>query len=197
MTRRGDQTRERLVEAAADVVAEVGYARATTRAIARAAGVAEGTIYRHFPDKQRLFHAAVLHRNQPLLDWMAKLPALAGTATVAENLSATLSQLGRLRRELLPLELAVMSDPSLAAASARARPQDHLEGPPALLAAYLAEEQRIGRVRDDLDVRQAAVTVLAMLFGLAMLPPDDDGFPPADAVASSVQLVVRGLQPLA
>jgi len=50
-TERGEATRVRLIEATAQVVAEVGYANASTRAIAKAAGVAEGTIYRHFPNK--------------------------------------------------------------------------------------------------------------------------------------------------
>ena len=62
MSARGDRTRARLIEATTQVVAQVGYSRATTRAIADLAGVAEGTIYRHFPDKQHLFFAAVLER---------------------------------------------------------------------------------------------------------------------------------------
>jgi hypothetical protein len=68
-------------------------------------------------------------------------------------------------------------------------------GPPQLLADYLAAEQRLGRVRTDLDPRRAAVTLLAMLFGLGMMPPDADGFPPAPLVESAVRLVVHGLAP--
>ena len=59
MTKRGEATRARLIEATLAVVRDFGYAHASTRAIARAAGVAEGTIYRHFPDKTSLFFATV------------------------------------------------------------------------------------------------------------------------------------------
>ena len=67
MTRRGEQTRARLIDATRQVVREVGYAHASTRAIAEAAGVAEGTIYRHFQDKASLFFATVLESNGPVV----------------------------------------------------------------------------------------------------------------------------------
>ena len=46
MTRRGEETRAKLIEATRQVVRDVGYAHASTRAIAHAAGVAEGTMGR-------------------------------------------------------------------------------------------------------------------------------------------------------
>jgi AcrR family transcriptional regulator len=195
---RGEDTRRRLVTAAAEVVARVGYARATTRAIAEAAGIAEGTIYRHFPDKQHLFRAAVMERNGPVLDWMSALPDRAGEATVEVTLAETFRHLGRLRRDLLPLELAAFSDPALrdVIAAATVPPTGApLVGPPQLLADYLAAEQRLGRVRADLDPQRTAVTLLAMLFGLGMMPPDTDGFPPAALVESAVGLVAEGITP--
>ena len=80
MTRRGEATRARLIEATRGVVSEVGYAHASTRAIAQAAGVAEGTIYRHFPDKASLFFATVLEANTAVVAWVTELPARAGEA---------------------------------------------------------------------------------------------------------------------
>lgn len=47
-------TREALLQAAGELLAELGYADMTTAAVARKAGVAEGTIYRHFPSKEAL-----------------------------------------------------------------------------------------------------------------------------------------------
>jgi AcrR family transcriptional regulator len=58
---RGDETQERILEGAARVFAEQGYARATTKALAAAAGVNEVTLFRHFGSKQGLF-AAVTER---------------------------------------------------------------------------------------------------------------------------------------
>jgi len=46
--------REQIVGAATRVFAEKGFRRATTREVARAAGVSEGTIYNYFEDKDAL-----------------------------------------------------------------------------------------------------------------------------------------------
>ena len=54
-----DDTRQRILKAAAVVFAEKGYARATTRALAAAAGVNEVTLFRHFGNKQNLFAAVI------------------------------------------------------------------------------------------------------------------------------------------
>src|SRR5918998_4844477 len=47
--------RERIVLAAHDQLADGGYASASVVAVARRAGVATGTVYRHFPSKGELF----------------------------------------------------------------------------------------------------------------------------------------------
>lgn len=51
------ETRRRLVEAGTDLFARAGLAGTTTTQIARAAGVAAGTFYLHFPDKHALFRS--------------------------------------------------------------------------------------------------------------------------------------------
>lgn len=51
-----DLTRQRLVRAALDLFTTQGYYPTTTPQIARKAGIAEGTIYRHFASKQRLLN---------------------------------------------------------------------------------------------------------------------------------------------
>lgn len=60
-TRRSSlQAREAILAAAEEVFAVHGYARSTSRDLARAAGVSESVIYRHFGSKSGLFAAAVL-----------------------------------------------------------------------------------------------------------------------------------------
>ena len=51
-------TRDRLLEAARELFTTAGYHATTTPILAKRAGVAEGTIYRHFPSKQALLNAA-------------------------------------------------------------------------------------------------------------------------------------------
>ena len=196
MTGRGDATRAKLIDATLRVVREVGYARATTRAIAEAAGVAEGTIYRHFPTKPALFVAAVMERNAPLVEWAARLPGRAGTGTVTANLVECLSRLSGLRDEMLPLELAMLTDPELAAQRVSAlasRPGGIPAGPPEFIADYLAAEQRLGRVRPDMDARAAAVVLLVTLFGLSLRPPYAGADP--DLLQAAVELFVDGIAP--
>jgi AcrR family transcriptional regulator len=48
-------TREAIVAAALDQLAEGGYASAAVQAVARRAGIATGTVYKHFPSKSELF----------------------------------------------------------------------------------------------------------------------------------------------
>ena len=49
-------TRERLVRAALELFTSQGYHASTTPQVARQAGVAEGTIYRHFTSKEQLLN---------------------------------------------------------------------------------------------------------------------------------------------
>jgi AcrR family transcriptional regulator len=51
----GLATRERLLAAARELIEEGGYASASVAAIAERAGVASGTVYRHFASKAELF----------------------------------------------------------------------------------------------------------------------------------------------
>jgi len=198
VTDRGRATRARLIEATLSVVREVGYAHASTRAIAQAAGVAEGTIYRHFPDKAALFFAAVLESNAPIVAWVTTLPARAGSGTVEGNLTAAAIQLAGLRDQIIPLELAIAADPELAAQRRRvmmAAGSSLPPGPPEAVAAYVAAEQRLGRVRADVDPREAASVLLGVLFALGAMPTaGDEGLSP-DRVASAVRLMVRGIRP--
>ncbi|MFE2918307.1 TetR/AcrR family transcriptional regulator, partial [Kitasatospora indigofera] len=156
MATRGSATRTKLVETAVRLVGELGYAKTTTRAIAQAAGVAEGTLYRHFPDKASLFFEAVLQQHQHVVDWMDALPARAGTATVTANLTDCLTRLATLRATILPLELAILTDPELART---APPPGTLPGPPGRLAEYLRAEQHLGRLRTDADPSHTAVVL--------------------------------------
>ncbi|MFE6050573.1 TetR/AcrR family transcriptional regulator [Kitasatospora sp. NPDC056446] len=56
----GQRNRDRLLEVAAEVVAEQGV-QASLRDVARRAGVGLGTLYRHFPNRDALLEA-LLHR---------------------------------------------------------------------------------------------------------------------------------------
>ena len=72
---RRDAIRERIVAAARDQVAEGGYASASVQAVARRAGVATGSVYRHFPSKADLFAEVFRRASQRELDVVIALTA--------------------------------------------------------------------------------------------------------------------------
>lgn len=56
-SRRAQATRRKLLEASADLLAERGYSRLSTAAVAERAGVAHGTLFKHFSTKSALMAA--------------------------------------------------------------------------------------------------------------------------------------------
>lgn len=58
-----EDTRQRLITAATQLFGQVGYSRATTRAIAAAARVNEVTLFRHFGSKKSLLMACIEAHN--------------------------------------------------------------------------------------------------------------------------------------
>jgi AcrR family transcriptional regulator len=54
-----EKRREQLLDRAANLFSKLGYARATTAELAKAAGVTEPIIYRHFASKRDLFIALI------------------------------------------------------------------------------------------------------------------------------------------
>lgn len=57
MTRKSETTRARIEEAAIHLFAEQGIQETSTRDLAARAGVAEGSLYRHFPSKNAMVKA--------------------------------------------------------------------------------------------------------------------------------------------
>jgi AcrR family transcriptional regulator len=77
--KQADLTRQRLVRAALELFTSQGYHPSTIPQIARRAGIAEGTIYRHFPGKQQLLNE--LYRGAAR--WATKLVREADRAGVS------------------------------------------------------------------------------------------------------------------
>lgn len=78
------QRREQLLDKAAELFAKFGYARATTAQLAKAAGVTEPIIYRHFDSKRDLFVALIERTGRETIARWEK--QLAETADPAERL---------------------------------------------------------------------------------------------------------------
>ena len=80
--RDGEATRQRLLRAALDLYTTIGFRATTTPAIAARAGVAEGTIYRHFSGKEHLLNEVYRNAQQ----WGAGVVRELGTEEVPDRL---------------------------------------------------------------------------------------------------------------
>ncbi|AAM35158.1 AcrR family transcriptional regulator [Xanthomonas phaseoli pv. phaseoli] len=81
--------RERILHAARVLIAEGGYRNAPVTAVAAAAGVSTGQIYRHFPSKAELFVEVL---SEAVQREMAILRAIAATqASAAERLRSAIA----------------------------------------------------------------------------------------------------------
>jgi AcrR family transcriptional regulator len=107
--RKGDPAgrRQAILAAALERFLAEGFAAATLEGIARQAGVAKGTIYLYFADKQALFRALVQDRISPVIGLAeAALPAFPGpTPALLRHLARTFVREVLLteRRQLLRL----------------------------------------------------------------------------------------------
>jgi AcrR family transcriptional regulator len=142
--------RDQIVLAAQRLMAERGLRGVTTRAIAEAAGCAEGSIYRYFPDKHALVVECIGSRFPDVLALFDSLPSRAGTASVRKNLEELTVAVLRFYRALIPMAAGIMADSELLAQH-RARLVETKQGPAKLLGSlstYLRREQRLGRLSD-------------------------------------------------
>ena len=87
-------TRERIVAAALEQVGEGGYASAGVQAVAARAGVAVGTVYRHFPSKGDLFAEAFRRASQRELDVVVEVSAPDGRSA-RERVAAAVEAFAR------------------------------------------------------------------------------------------------------
>jgi AcrR family transcriptional regulator/transposase-like protein len=81
---RGQQRVVKILTAAAEVFAQVGYAAATTQQIADRANTAVGSIYQFFPDKLAIFHALEAEHMEQV--------AIVNTALIAKDIRRPLTQ---------------------------------------------------------------------------------------------------------
>lgn len=84
-TARGARTRARLLQAAEDVFATLGYPDASIVRITELAGVALGTFYVHFTGKKEIFDEVVRDLSRRVRQAMSEASSAAGTRLEAER----------------------------------------------------------------------------------------------------------------
>ncbi len=84
-TRRGRETREKLLEAAENEFGERGFHDAAISGITQRAGVALGTFYVYFESKEEIFRALVAHMGNLTRHWISERVAEAPDRLTAER----------------------------------------------------------------------------------------------------------------
>ena len=181
-------TRERVTGAALDQVAEAGFASASVQAVAERAGVAVGTVYRHFPSKADLFAEVFRRASERELAVFTELAAPDGRGA-SERIAAAAE--GFCRRALAAPVLAYAQiaepvDPAVESERLRLR-----RGYRDVLAEVLRDGAAAGELRDHDPETVAAALVGAL--GEALVGPLSAGARKDELVETLVRFCLESL----
>jgi AcrR family transcriptional regulator len=138
--RRRQQTRTRIVDAAAELFAERGFDAVSVVEIAQRAGVVEKTVFNHFPVKEGLVFEADPPMRAALLDTVRRRPAGESvTAAAGSFVVAAVSMLGSPEAAAGVAEMARVIRGSR---TLQVREREILDGLTTALAQQIAEETR-------------------------------------------------------
>jgi AcrR family transcriptional regulator len=201
LSRVSTSTRERILDAAAEVMTRVGLARSTTKEIARACGCSEALLYKHFRDKEEIFLAVLSDRLPKLPRTLAALPERAGTGSVRDTLVEVVELAVAFYAGGFAIGSSMLGDPVLVERHGQWL-RERGTGPHRaneMLAAYLRAEQEAGRVAAGADPDAAAALLLGAAYQRAFLHHlvgTDAPRPPGPQFAQSVvNAALRGLAP--
>jgi AcrR family transcriptional regulator len=176
-------TRERLVAAAREVIEQGGYAAASVAAIAERAGVATGTLYRHFPSKAELFVEIVRSTSRRELEAMRRVATAPGT--FADRLEAVVTTYAHraLRKRRLAWALVYEPADPLVDAERLAYRRQYARH----MADFLRTGIAAGEIPDQ-DVELAAAAIVGVISEVLVGPlsPVADGAPPEDEVVAAI-----------
>ena len=167
MGKKHEQRKEEIIQGALELAAEQGVKRVTTQAIADKVGIAQPTIFRHFPNRDAIFGAAIEGVAAALFKILGR--HFEGPEPADERLHAVVvNQLEFIeRRQGIPRVL--FSDrlhsesPGLKAVVQRI-----MSGYTARIARILEEGMAAGRFRADLEPEETARHIFAMIQGTLM-----------------------------
>lgn len=152
-------TRQRLLAAAQELIEEGGYGAASVAAIAERAGVAAGTLYRHFPSKEQLFvelFRSVCSREERAMRKAAEQMNGEGAVLRLEEVLATFARRALRNPRLAWALIAEPVDPHVDAERLAYRER---------YAALIAESLRAGIAAGELPEQNVTLTAAALVGG--------------------------------
>ena len=158
------RNRARILAAAGQVFAERG-ASASTEEVARRAGVAVGTVFRHFPTKDDLLRAIMKDLLQRLSDEASSLAADGDPATALFTFFTRLVGQAAAKRTVIDL---------LAATGTAIDITEPVAGLQREVAELLALAKRAGTVRDDVQIAEVTALLISTCQGALQARWDSD-----------------------
>lgn len=152
-------TRERLLRAAQELIEEGGYGAASVVAIAERAGVAAGTLYRHFESKEALFATlfrAVCSREERAMRGAAEELGPASAVAALERVLATFAERALRNPRLAWALIAEPVDPLVDAERLAYRER---------YAAIIADQLRAAVAASEVPEQDVALTAAALVGG--------------------------------
>lgn len=166
LTARGAATRDRIVQAAADLMYVKGVNATTLDDIRAVTGTSKSQLYRHFPDKDALIHAVIALRGQQVLDRetqrLGKLSSFSGLTRWRDALIRVNSLQNGAYGCALGSMASELADQDEQARTSLAQLFTAWEE---LLAAGLRRMQAKGTLSPDADAGQQAVALMAAVQG--------------------------------
>ena len=181
-------TRERLLDATAELIAELGWNAVTSRAVAERAGVNNGVVHYHVRAMDTLRRAATSHATDRLMHDALQRSSAAPSATDA--CATMLSAVTRPDASQAPT--AVLLEAMLHAPrdpEVRELIAGMIASFRALLEDGLRSDISAGRVRDGIDVHGTATALAALIDGLMLHAMVDPGMAADRAVTAVTALL--------
>lgn len=191
MSSTATSTRDRLLDAARERIEEGGYGAASVIAVAERAGVAAGTLYRHFASKQELFvevfRSVCAGEERAMRVAAAAMPEGSSAAQRLETVLATFAQRALRNPRLAWALIAEPVDPLVDAERLAYRER---------YAALIAEGLRAGIAAGELPPQNVALTAAALVGGcgevlVGPLSPVAQSAPQAAEMIDAVRTFVR------
>jgi len=188
-TRRGENTRNKLLQAAETEFGEKGFHDAAISGITQRAGVALGTFYTYFDSKEEIFRSLVTYMSQRTRQWVAERVAGAPDRLAAERLG--LEAYIEFVRQHKGLYRIITEAEFVANEAFRA----HYEGFARSYQANLRKAGERGDIRQgDYDTWSWAIMGIDMFLGMRYAAWDDSRSP-SEIAATVADLLGRGLRP--
>jgi AcrR family transcriptional regulator len=185
------ETRHRITTAARELIAEGGYMAAQVAPVADRAGVAVGTVYRHFPSKSDLFAEVFREASQHEVDAMrAAVEETSGPAP--QRIAAGIEAFARRALRGKRLAWALLAEPVDPAVEAERLHFRHSYRD--LMAKAIRDGIEGGQIPDqDADATAAALIGAIGETMLGPLSPTANGGDPEALIASLIEFCTRAI----